>query len=326
MPSRNDQTERFGVPISKNHEMVQQMLSASNAAIGQQRQAGMGALSSVERDMYSILGQQQLQTERDISQRRMMALRSGQTSAQLAAQELQNIQTIALGAQQTAQQYDMQRQELMREFAGAESMNEAAILEMLNQNRVQTAAIEAERLANDMGAFIENLVGTEAYEQLSAEDRMTISLVQQGVLDADSEGFKRAMASLQQRESILSVRESISERFGEDSNIVNPNANILSINSSPGEFGNFAGKDTGRQGDWIRTVQEGVRTGAIQDGDVVDVNYGIGISNYLIVDGHFVKISDGTVSNLRKKEIQTHFGRAPVIHKQGRTTSSGIGS
>ena len=179
MPFKDD--ERHGIPTSMNHQLIQQALGFGDSAIAAQRNAATQSLGRIEQSMYDIIGRNQLQSERDISQRRMQAVRSGMSSSQLAALELQNIQASQIGAQQIAQQYDMQREEMMREFAGAEDLNRQYMAQMLNENMTTASAIDAQRLQFDVGEQFRSALGSDVYDKLSAKEKTALIMMQSGI-------------------------------------------------------------------------------------------------------------------------------------------------
>lgn len=156
------QNEMRNLPTNWNHDLIQQALGFGNSAIAQQRQATGQAVDRLEGSMYEQVGQQMLQTERDISKRRMQAVRSGMPSSAVAAMELQNLQTAQMGAQQTSREYDQMRTELMREYAGAEDMQAQGMLDLINQNIATAEQIDAQRLPSDWAMQFEELgINTE---------------------------------------------------------------------------------------------------------------------------------------------------------------------
>lgn len=111
----------------------QALLDAQNAIVNQQYAAEMGELARAENDMYRSIGLSQRQMERDIAKRRQQALKSGMSTAQLAAQEQQNILTAQLGATQIAQDYANRRYGVINQFAGTTAQNYADILAQQQQ-------------------------------------------------------------------------------------------------------------------------------------------------------------------------------------------------
>lgn len=101
----------------------QTLLDAQNQLSDTQYLAAMESLQRSENDMYRALGMSQRQMERDIAKRRQQALKSGMSTAQLAAQEQQNLLAAQTGATQIAQQYADQRYNTINQFAGAKDQN-----------------------------------------------------------------------------------------------------------------------------------------------------------------------------------------------------------
>jgi hypothetical protein len=111
----------------------QKLLDAQNAAVNQQYAAEMQELDRAESDMYRSIGMSQRMMERDIAKRRQQALKSGMSTAQLAAQEQQNILAAQTGAAQIAQQFADQRYGVISQFAGAGAQNYANMLAQQQQ-------------------------------------------------------------------------------------------------------------------------------------------------------------------------------------------------
>lgn len=151
--------------------ILQDSLRSYSSGIQQQRAAQQAQLGNVESTMYDQLGRSQLQTERDIAQRRIQALRSGMPSSQLAALELQNVQTAQLGAQEMAQQYDQLRMQLGTELAGAEDMYAAEMGTQLAQSRTDLEAIEGQKFASDLDAQMSNLMRN--WDTMTDAERIT---------------------------------------------------------------------------------------------------------------------------------------------------------
>ena len=111
----------------------QALLDAQNAVVNQQYAAELEELARAENDMYRSIGLSQRQMERDIAKRRQQALKSGMSTAQLAAQEQQNILAAQMGATQIAQDYANQRYGVINQFAGANAQNYANVLAQQQQ-------------------------------------------------------------------------------------------------------------------------------------------------------------------------------------------------
>ena len=178
-----DQDQESGAPIvtGYNQQLVQQALGFANRGIGDQREAMQESLGGIESSLFDQMGRMQLQTERDIGQRRMQALRSGMPSSQLAAMELQNVQTAQLGAQQMAREYDQLRMEMDTQLAGAEDMAAYDMFQTLAQGRTDQSAIEAQRFASDLGAQMESLLGAEEWASFDTDQRVMLAQALNGV-------------------------------------------------------------------------------------------------------------------------------------------------
>lgn len=82
--------------------------------------------------------------EQKIRQRRLQALRSGATSAQLAAQELQTLLAAQQGAQAVAEDYLKQRAAIEAQYAGYEYANEIRALEDYAQRMMHAENLQAQ--------------------------------------------------------------------------------------------------------------------------------------------------------------------------------------
>jgi len=148
----------------------QALLNAQNSASDIAYQTAMEELSRAENDMYRTLGMSQRQMERDIAKRRQQALKSGMSTAQLAAQEQQNLLAAQTGATQIAQQYADQRYGTINQFAGARAQNYAKALQ--SQIGWNQQAMMANQNANNQWA---NTMAS-AYAQFYATDGNTKAL------------------------------------------------------------------------------------------------------------------------------------------------------
>lgn len=88
------------------------------------------------------------------------------TSAQLAAFEMQNIMAGQLGSQQVAQQALLETAALETQYAGLEAQNQARAFEIMNSNRANVAAIDAQRYASSAISQIKELFPNATPEQL----------------------------------------------------------------------------------------------------------------------------------------------------------------
>ena len=107
----------------------QEYLNALNAVSDEKYNTALSEIQRSENDMYRAIGLSQRQMERDIAKRRQQALKSGMSTAQLAAQEQQNLLAAQTGATQIAQQYADQRYSAINQFAGANAQNYASALQ-----------------------------------------------------------------------------------------------------------------------------------------------------------------------------------------------------
>lgn len=186
--------EKYGIATGYNSQLIQDYLQYSDKSIGAQRQARQGVVDTSTSMMYDALGRMQLQTERDIAKRRIQAQRSGMTSSGLASLEMQNIMVGQMGAQQLAQQYRMETAGIESEFAGAEDAARAGLFEILNANRGQVAAVDAQRFSSSIFAQMQDLFPEASREEIevlsrrfmgletkSKEDKKTLSKIGTGV-------------------------------------------------------------------------------------------------------------------------------------------------
>lgn len=141
------------------------LLAAQNAAVNQQYAAEMQELDKAESDMYRSIGMSQRMMERDIAKRRQQALKSGMSTAQLAAQEQQNILAAQTGAAQIAQQYADQRYGAISQFAGANAQNYANVLAQQQSYGQQLQQFNAQQQANWANTL------ASAYAQNYASDK-----------------------------------------------------------------------------------------------------------------------------------------------------------
>jgi hypothetical protein len=137
--------EKYNLPLTYDSDIIKEYLGYANAGIGKQRKAAMAASQESQNVMYDTVGKMQLQSERDIMNRRIQAQRSGMTSSQLAAQEMQGIMASQIGMQTINQQYRQEQAEIEAQFAGAEEQTMAGAFELLNANRGNVAAIDAQK-------------------------------------------------------------------------------------------------------------------------------------------------------------------------------------
>lgn len=140
----------------------QTYLDALNAQSEQEYNTSMQELNRAENEMYRSIGLSQRQFERDIAKRRQQALKSGMSTAQLAAQEQQNILAAQTGATQIAQDYANQRYNTINQFANSRAQNYTNTLGQ--QLQYNTGALATNR-ANWASGLL------QAYAQKYAADK-----------------------------------------------------------------------------------------------------------------------------------------------------------
>lgn len=152
-PTLDALAESLGLFTSSDQQGYQDYLNVLNAATDAQYSAAMNELDYAENQMLRSIGLSQRQTERDIAKRRQQALKSGMSTAQLAAQEQQNILAAQTGATQLAQQYADQRYSTINQFAGVREQNAATAMQQGYSN------------ANVLGQIYQNLYAADKYDQ-----------------------------------------------------------------------------------------------------------------------------------------------------------------
>ena len=182
------------IPTGYNNSLVQKALGFGNAGIQAQREAMHESLGGIESSLFDQMGRMQLQTEQDIANRRMQALRSGMPSSQLAAMELQNVQTAQLGAQEMAREYDQLRLEMDTALAGAEDMMAHDKFNTLAQGITDMNAIEAQRYAHDLNSQLGDVFG-DSWQDMSVLTKLGMVQAITGVeLSQDAKSFLEEIA------------------------------------------------------------------------------------------------------------------------------------
>ena len=160
LDSYDPRANYYDLIIDSNSPGANEYRSAMESSIDRQQAEVDKTIAAAELDAYRMLGNQQLQLERQIADQRMRSLRSGTTSAQLAAMELQNMfagQTAAAGI---ASQVMQQRIGNAQQFAQQRGAIEPGLYDMINQNKTTLANVEAQRFAAQKG-----LEGYSTYHQ-----------------------------------------------------------------------------------------------------------------------------------------------------------------
>lgn len=138
---------KYGIANSYDDDLIKQYLSYTNSAIDAKQTAAQKALDTSKSQMYDAIGRAQLQNEQDIIKRRTQAQRSGATSSQLAAMEMQNMAVGQLGMQNIVSQFATEQAALETEYAGAKDEVMANAFQILNENVNNIAAVDAQRYA-----------------------------------------------------------------------------------------------------------------------------------------------------------------------------------
>ena len=325
-PAQFGNTSTVQSGMADMNTLVQQALRNYSAGIQQQRTAQMQQLGTIESGMFDQMGRMQLQSERDIANRRMQALRSGMPSSQLAALELQNVQTAQLGAQQMAQQYDELRMQLGTELAGAEQMMEGDLMREMMQGRVDFEAIDAQRFASDIGAQMREVIPN--WDELSNLERLqaiqamnnpellgsesdfintmesnrtpfstggNVLTNESGEPVLDDEGnpiLKWNPGAVQTEEQKTFIRDEFLTR-GDNQTFASVGGftddrlwSVSELNSKDLGIGFRSGEQDSAQERYINTVKERALDGTIKAGDIINLNYGAGIEEWYLYTGN----------------------------------------
>lgn len=141
----------FNLITDPHSVQAQDYKQSMYGAIDTQQKEVDQTLAAAELDAYRMLGQKQLQLENQIADQRMRALRSGTTSAQLASQNLQNLFAAQSSAMEIASQTMQQRVGMGQQFAQQRAEVTPSLYQMVEQNRMGLAGVEAQRYAAQMG-------------------------------------------------------------------------------------------------------------------------------------------------------------------------------
>jgi len=161
-----DDGTRYGMPVGYNSDIIKDYLGSRTKALTAQKNAAYGGIDKERSMMYDAMGKMQLQNERDIFQRRTQAQRSGMSSSQLAALEMQNMQVGQMGAKSMIDELALKESELDMQFAGQEDTINADVFQLLNQNMQSAAAVEAQRFASSAIAQAQDLFPNASQGQI----------------------------------------------------------------------------------------------------------------------------------------------------------------
>lgn len=140
-----------GLMIDPNSAYGQQQAKMLYDNIDSQESQMTALLGNSELQAYKMLGQQQLELENTIAEQRMKALKSGTTSAQLAAQQIANIFSAQTGAATVAQNYQTQRIDNAKSFIEQRAQVMPSIYDQANANRTTLATSGAQNYAATAG-------------------------------------------------------------------------------------------------------------------------------------------------------------------------------
>lgn len=137
--------------VDPNSQYGQQQARALYENIDSQEAQMSALLGDSELQAYKMLGQQQLELENTIAEQRMKALKSGTTSAQLAAQQIASMFASQAGAAQVSQNLNTQKIDFARMFSEQRGQVMPSIYEQANANRTTLATAGAQNYAGTAG-------------------------------------------------------------------------------------------------------------------------------------------------------------------------------
>lgn len=133
--------------VDPNSAQSQQYMSDMYAAINREQSEVEAALSNAELDAYRQIGYQQQELENQIAENRLKALKSGTTSAQLAAQQLNNMFAAQAGASQIAANAMNARVGNAQEYASQRAAVTGGLYDQIAQNKTTLATAGAQNAA-----------------------------------------------------------------------------------------------------------------------------------------------------------------------------------
>lgn len=133
--------------VDVNSAQSQQYLNDMYSSINREQAETEAALSSMELDAYRQIGYQQQQLENQIAENRLKAIKSGTTSAQLAAQQLNNMFAAQTGAAEIANNAMNQRVSSAQEYAARRAAATENLYNQVNQNKTTLATSGAQNTA-----------------------------------------------------------------------------------------------------------------------------------------------------------------------------------
>lgn len=143
--------DRVNMNTDINSTQSQRYLQDIYGAIDREQALDEAVLSNAEIDAYKQIGYQQQELENTIAENRMKALKSGTTSAQLAAQQLQNMFAAQSGAAQVAGNVMNQRISNAQNFANQRTQAYSGLYDTINTNKQTLATAGAQNYAASTG-------------------------------------------------------------------------------------------------------------------------------------------------------------------------------
>lgn len=167
---------QVGLMTDPNSAQAQQYKQDLYAAIDAEQRQVNASLEQAELDAYRQIGYQQQELENQIAENRLKALKSGTTSAQLAAQQLNNMFAAQSGAAQiasnamsqrvnNAQQYAAQRTNVVNDLYSNVQANKQALLTAGAQNYAASTGY-----ASYVNQQLANLQANQKAMQVLGED------------------------------------------------------------------------------------------------------------------------------------------------------------
>ena len=167
---------QVGLITDPNSAQAQQYKQDLYAAIDAEQRQVNASLEQAELDAYRQIGYQQQELENQIAENRLKALKSGTTSAQLAAQQLNNMFAAQSGAAQiasnamsqrvnSAQQYAAQRTNVVNDLYSNVQANKQALLTAGAQNYAASTGY-----ASYVNQQLANLQANQKAMQVLGED------------------------------------------------------------------------------------------------------------------------------------------------------------
>lgn len=164
--------------VDPNSAQSQQYMNDMYAAIDREQSEVEAALSNAELDAYRQIGYQQQELENQIAENRLKALKSGTTSAQLAAQQLNNMFAAQAGASQIAANAMNARVGNAQDYASQRAAVTGGLYDQIAQNKTTLATAGAQNAAAGLSyaSYVnQQLANLQANKALYKDDPKTYS-------------------------------------------------------------------------------------------------------------------------------------------------------